>query len=115
MCIVKSLRYCKMEVAVVTDLDEDISPLYNLAKENVWQCFEINEGIGGRFCIFSDPGLITAAAIGMDIDAFLCGARDMENACQSASLGENPALLNAVLSVSRSFCRLFLPANTSNP
>lgn len=87
----------QMEVAVVTDLDEDISPLYNLAKENVWQCFEIKEGIGGRFCIFSDPGLITAAAIGMDIDAFLCGARDMENACQSASLGENPALLNAVL------------------
>ena len=62
-------------VAVVTDLDEDISPLYNLAKENVWQCFEIKEGMGGRFCIFSDPGLITAAAIGMDIDAFLCGAR----------------------------------------
>ena len=60
----------QMEVAVVTDLDEDISPLYNLAKENVWQCFEIKEGIGGRFCIFSDPGLITAAAIGMDIDAF---------------------------------------------
>ena len=87
----------QMEVAVVTDLDEDISPLYNLAKENVWQCFDIKEGIGGRFCIFSDPGLITAAAIGMDIDAFLCGARDMENACQSASLGENPALLNAVL------------------
>ena len=26
----------QMEVAVVTDLDEDISPLYNLAKENVW-------------------------------------------------------------------------------
>lgn len=24
----------QMEVAVVTDLDEDISPLYNLAKEN---------------------------------------------------------------------------------
>lgn len=60
----------QMEVAVVTDLDEDISPLYNLAKENVWQCFDIKEGIGGRFCIFSDPGLITAVAIGMDIDAF---------------------------------------------
>ena len=86
-----------MEVAVVTDLDEDISTLYKLAKENVWQCFDIKEGIGGRFCIFSNPGLITAAAIGMDIDAFLCGARDMENACRSASLGENPALLNAVL------------------
>lgn len=87
----------QMEVAVVTDLDEDISPLYNLAKENVWQCFDIKEGIGGRFCIFSDPGLITAAAIGMDIDAFLCGARDMENAVSQLRLEENPALLNAVL------------------
>lgn len=86
----------QMEVAVVTDLDEDISPLYNLAKENVWQCFDIKEGIGGRFCIFSDPGLITAAAIGMDIDAFYVEQGIWKMHVSQLRL-ENPALLNAVL------------------
>lgn len=87
----------QLEVAVVTDLAEGASPLSNLAKERSWPCFDIKEGIGGRFCIFSDPGLITAAAIGMNIDAFLLGAKDMEMSCRSASLEENPALLNAAL------------------
>lgn len=87
----------QLEVAVVTDLNNGVSPLYTLAQEHSWHCFDIKEGIGGRFCIFSDPGLITATAIGMDIDAFLRGARDMEIACQSAVPEENPALLNAVL------------------
>lgn len=41
-----------MEVAVVTDLDEDISPLYNLAKENVWQCFDIKKVLAADF-VFS--------------------------------------------------------------
>lgn len=42
----------QMEVAVVTDLDEDISPLYNLAKENVWQCFDIKKVLAADF-VFS--------------------------------------------------------------
>lgn len=85
------------EVAVVTEFNENTSPLYALAQEQHWRCFAIKEGIGGRFCVFSDPGLVTAAAIGMDIEAFLRGARDMELACQSEQLEENPALLNAAL------------------
>lgn len=86
-----------MEVTVVTDFREDISPLFKLAKENNWRCFDIKEGIGGRFCVFSEPGLLTAVAVGMDIDAFLRGAQDMEMACKSSDLEKNPALLNASL------------------
>ena len=85
------------EVAVVTDQQEGASPLHILAKANHWRSFDIKEGIGGRFCVFSDPGLVTAAVIGMDIDAFLRGARDMELACRTEALDQNPALLNAVL------------------
>ena len=89
----------QMEVAVVTDLDEDISPLYNLAKENVWQCFDIKEGIGGRFCIFSDPGLITAAAIGMDIDAFFMWSKGYGK-CMSVSFAwRKPGALERSLEV----------------
>ena len=57
----------------------------------------IKEGIGGRFCIMTDPGLVTMAALGGDIEEFLRGARDMDIYCQQAEPAENPALLNALL------------------
>ena len=41
--------------------------------------------------------MITAACIGMDIEAFLAGAREMDEACRAAEVRENPALLNAAL------------------
>lgn len=86
-----------VDVAVVTDLsDEAASPLKTLAKQNGWQTFDIKEGIGGRFSVLHNPGLITAAAIGLDIDQLLLGARDMDKACRGG-LNENPALLNACL------------------
>ncbi|MEG0831256.1 MAG: glucose-6-phosphate isomerase, partial [Acidaminococcaceae bacterium] len=88
-----------LDVTVVTDLSTKapVSPLCQLAQEYGWTSFDIKEGIGGRFCVFSDPGLITAAVVGMDIEALLAGAQDMELACQSTDLAANPALLNAVL------------------
>ena len=45
----------------------------------------------------TDPGLVTMAALGGDIEEFLRGARYMDIYCQQAELAENPALLNALL------------------
>jgi glucose-6-phosphate isomerase len=42
-------------------------------------------------------GLVTAASIGFDIEAFLAGARAMDEACQTGEPMQNPALLNAAL------------------
>lgn len=88
-----------LDITVVTDLEAEAGdrPLQQLAKENGWWAFDIKEGVGGRFCVFSNPGLITGVVIGMDIEELLAGARDMEMACQSADPEKNPALLNAVL------------------
>ncbi len=88
----------KTEVAVVTDLNENIaSPLYILAKENDWTAFDVKEGVGGRFSVLHNPGLVTAVAIGLDIRQLLSGAQAMDKACQSMECAENPALLNACL------------------
>lgn len=88
----------RTEVAVVTDLAEQAaSPLYTLAKENNWMAFDIKEGIGGRFSVLHNPGLVTAAVIGIDIEQLLAGARDMEEACLSDDVKKNPALMNACL------------------
>ena len=86
-----------VDVAVVTDLKEETgSPLYKLAQEHGWRSFDVKEGVGGRFSVLNDVGLVTAAAIGLDIELILEGARAMDKACQKADF-TNPALLNACL------------------
>ncbi len=86
-----------VDVAVVTDLKEETnSPLYKLAKEHNWRAFDVKEGVGGRFSVLNDVGFVTAAAIGLDIELILEGARAMDKACQKADFS-NPALLNASL------------------
>jgi glucose-6-phosphate isomerase len=89
----------KLEVAVVTDLQakEEQAPLLKLARRYGWQQFDIKEGIGGRFCVMTDPGLVTLAALGGDIVEFLHGARMMDEYCRQARPEENPALMNALL------------------
>lgn len=87
------------EVVVVTDPAEGAGEtlLHRLARENGWRTFSVPDGVGGRFSIFSEVGLVTAAAIGFDIEGFLAGARDMDQVCQSKELWQNPAMLNAAL------------------
>lgn len=87
----------EVDVTVVTDLVAGDGPLCQLAIKNHWQTFDIKEGVGGRFCVLSNPGLITAAVVGIDIEELLAGARDMEMACRDEDPLKNPALLNAVL------------------
>lgn len=89
----------EIEVVAVTDPAEGAQAtlLKKLADEQGWSTFSVPDGIGGRFSIFSEVGLVTAACIGMDIESFLAGAKDMDKACQTAELYENPAMLNAAL------------------
>lgn len=88
-----------VKVVAVTDPAEggQRTLLKKLADDQGWPCFSIPDGVGGRFSIFCDVGLITAACIGFDIDAFLAGARDMDQACLAGDVNRNPALLDAVL------------------
>jgi len=89
----------EVEVIAVTDPaeGEKSTLLKKLAQEQGWPTFSVPDGVGGRFSIFSEVGLVTAACIGMDIEEFLAGARDMDKACQSEDIYQNPALLNATL------------------
>ncbi len=96
----KALRpEIEVEVVAVTDpaTGAKATLLKKLADENNWPTFSVPDGVGGRFSIFCEVGLITAACIGLDIDAFLAGARAMDEACKTDDLWNNPALLNAAL------------------
>ncbi len=86
------------EVTAVTDRNPEAgSLLLSLAQKHGWRCFDVKNGIGGRFSVLNDPGLVTAAAIGMNVEELLSGAADMEAACRGKSIYENPALMNAAL------------------
>ncbi len=89
----------EISVVAVTDPAEGdkATLLKKLARENGWRTFAVPDGVGGRFSVFSEVGLVTAACIGFDIDAFLAGARAMDQACAGGDPWANPALLNAVL------------------
>ncbi|MBR1397774.1 MAG: glucose-6-phosphate isomerase [Selenomonadaceae bacterium] len=88
----------EIEVVAVTDPNmEKKTLLKQLAVDNGWETFSVPDGVGGRFTIFCEVGLTTAAVIGMDIEKFLEGARHMDEACQNDDLWQNPAMLNAAL------------------
>ena len=54
------------------------------------------EGIGGRFSVFSQVGLVWGKLVGLDIRAFLDGARFVEEHCRG-KISDNPALMLAAV------------------
>lgn len=94
----KKAENIEVEVVAVTDPNmEKKTLLKQLAVDNGWRTFAVPEGVGGRFTVFCEVGLSTAAVIGMDIEKFLEGARDMDEACKTDDIWQNPAMLNAAL------------------
>lgn len=89
----------QVQVVAVTDPAQGAGEtlLHRLAGQQGWTLFSVPDGVGGRFSVFSEVGLITAACIGFDIDAFLAGARAMDEACRPGDIWRNPAMLNATL------------------
>ena len=77
--------------------DKEKGSLRAYAKERSLPCFTVPDGIGGRFSVLSQVGLVFAALLGMDIHALLEGARMVEESCRSEDIKENPALLLAAL------------------
>lgn len=94
----KKTANVEVEVIAVTDPNEEKPTLLKrLAASCGWNTFRVPDGIGGRFSVFSDVGLTLAACVGFDIDEFLRGAREMDEACTSEDVWQNPAMLNAAL------------------
>lgn len=59
----------------------------------------VPDGVGGRFSVLSPVGLFSAAMCGVDIDALLDGAADMDAHCTRENLNDNPAAILATLLV----------------
>ncbi len=77
--------------------DPERGVLRRLAREEDIAALPIPPGVGGRFSVLSAVGLLPAALVGIDIEALLAGARDMDQRCRTDRLAENPAGLFASL------------------
>jgi len=80
---------------IVAITDAKRGALRQLATEEGYKTFVIEDNVGGRFSVLSPVGLLPIAVAGYDIDALIRGARNMEAATNGTDFS-NPALLYAV-------------------
>ena len=64
-----------------------------------YRTLPVPDGVGGRFSVLSPVGLFSAAMCGIDTDALLDGAAEMDERCAREDLAENPAAMLATLLV----------------
>jgi glucose-6-phosphate isomerase len=75
---------------VVAITDPQKGDLRKFAEANQIPTLAIAPSIGGRFSIFSPVGLFPAALAGLSIDAFLEGARQVQEYCEKTPIEKNP-------------------------
>lgn len=77
---------------VVATTDKHRGALRQLAIQNGYQTFPIEDAIGGRYSVLSPVGLLPIAFAGVDVHSLVKGAADMYALCQSTTISNNPAL-----------------------
>jgi glucose-6-phosphate isomerase len=86
---------CKKQIIATTDPKE--GALRKIADQEGYRCLEVPPGVGGRWSVLSEVGLLSAAVCGIDIDLLLAGARDMDRRTSGEDFCKNPAAINAAI------------------
>ncbi len=93
-------RYGKAEAAerIVAITDKARGALKTLATQEGYPTFVIEDNVGGRYSVLSPVGLLPLAVAGIDVEAFVQGALDMEQLCGEATpIEKNPAAQYAIV------------------
>ena len=93
-------RYGKAEAAerIVAITDKARGALKTLATQEGYPTFVIEDNVGGRYSVLSPVGLLPLAVAGVDVEAFVEGARDMERlTAQDMPIENNPAAQYAIV------------------
>ena len=86
---------CKTNIIATTDASG--GTLRKITDDAGFRSLEVPDGVGGRFSVLSNVGLLSAAVCGIDIDALLAGAADMDKRVKDGDFYQNPAALNAAV------------------
>jgi glucose-6-phosphate isomerase len=81
----------------IATTDPNRGTLREIALKEGYATLDIPEAIGGRFSVLTPVGLFPAAVSGIDIDALLKGAADLDQAFQQMPASENGAIWGAYL------------------
>lgn len=88
-------KAAKEHIFVTTTIGK--GALYAVAQKEGFKIFGVPAGVGGRFSVLSNVGLVPFAVMGVDIESLLYGARAMRTACERPDVKSNPALMTAYL------------------
>ena len=85
----------RKQVVAITDANQ--GTMRNITNNAGFRCLDVPDGVGGRFSVLSAVGLLSAAVCGINIDALLEGARDMDERVSNEDFFANPAAINAAI------------------
>lgn len=108
--LIDALGAEKHAASVLAITDPEKGTMRKICNENGYDTLPVPEGVGGRFSVLSPVGLFSAAMCGIDIEALLDGAANMDKRCSNEALAQNPAAMLAALLVT-----LGSPAGAGGP
>lgn len=82
---------------IVAVTDPARGTMRQICNDNGYATMPVPDGVGGRFSVLSPVGLFSAAMCGIDINALLDGAAEMDKRCSVPDLSKNPAAMIATL------------------
>lgn len=82
---------------ILATTDPTGGTLREICNAEGYRTLEVPEGVGGRFSVLSAVGLFSAAMCGIDIDALMAGAADMDKRVREADVLKNPAAIIAAV------------------
>lgn len=91
-------RYGEEEAAsrIVAITDARKGALKTLSDSKGYRTFVVPDNVGGRFSVLTPVGLLPMALAGLDIEAMIDGARQMQRICDEPS-EDNPAIKYAAM------------------
>jgi len=95
--IAEKLGPAALSKHIVITTDPHDGPLRRIGNEGGYRTLHVPAGVGGRFSVLSNVGLLSAAVCGIDTDQLLAGAMDMETRITDTDMWSNPAALYALI------------------
>lgn len=92
-------KYGKDEATkrIFATTDEKSGALRALSTASGYETFIIPSNVGGRYSVITPVGLLPIAVAGIDVDAFMKGARDGQLEFSNENIDENPCYQYALL------------------